>query len=174
MLDRIDVHCIWVSQAVLDLLPKPLPPSPEGGQIVTDPGTGVFCDNAQELVLSHWPKPTKEKKKEWVTLAMKSLNRLGLVGMHDAGVVPENIRLYEELAGTSEWSMRIYAMRECDKRNTFCPEATTKIERPDGSLSVKSVKLFAGKMPPFHDSNSELTRNRWCLRKLGQRYAGAV
>lgn len=143
MLDRVDVHCIWASRAVLDLLPQPLPPSPEGGEIITDPGPGVFCDNAMDMVLQHWPKPSPAQKKIYVKRAMQELNKVGLVSMHDAGIRPQDAQLYRELAGNEDWTMRIYAMLECEKRNTFCPEQAVKVERADGLLSIRSVKLFA-------------------------------
>lgn len=144
MLDRIDVHCIWVSNAVLQLLPNPLPASPVGGEIITNPGPGVFCDNAMDLVSEFVPRPGKEKKKGFVKRAMQELNKVGLVGMHDAGVVPNDLRLYKELADEEDWTVRVYAMLECRKRNNFCPEEALKIDRPDGRLRVQSVKLFAG------------------------------
>ena len=31
------------------------------------------------------------------------------------------------------------------ERNTFCPDQAVKVGHPDGMLSVRSVKLFAGK-----------------------------
>lgn len=149
MLDRVDVHCIWVSASVLALLPSPLPEIP-GGEIITDPLPGVFCDNAMDIVLEHWPKPTKEKKLGFIKNAMAELNKVGLVGMADAGVTPGDLAIYEELAETSsgdrdgDWTVRVYAMVECAKRNTFCPEQAPWIDRADGMLSVKSVKLFGG------------------------------
>lgn len=149
MLDRVDVHCIWVSSSVLSLLPDSLPEIP-GGEIITDPGPGVFCDNAMDIVLEQWPKPTKEKKIGFIKNAMIELNKVGLVGMADAGVTPSNLMIYDELAEKSsndqegDWTVRVYAMVECDKRNTFCPEDAPWIERTDGMLSVKSVKLFGG------------------------------
>lgn len=144
MLDRIDVHCIWVSQAVLDLLPEDLPDVP-GGEIVRDPGYGAFCDNAMEVVTSIWPKPNNKKKQKFIHSAMSELNKVGLVGMADAGVSPTNIALFKELAGSEKWTLRVYAMLECDERNTFCPEHAQKHVREDGFLSIQSVKLFAGK-----------------------------
>lgn len=48
------------------------------------------------------------------------------------------------MADTGLLNMRIYAMLECPVRNTFCGNITRKIEREDGMLSVRSVKLFAG------------------------------
>lgn len=145
MLDRVDVHCIWVSQPVLDLLPETIPDIP-GGQVVTDPGMGVFCDNAMDMVLALWPKPDDEKKKQFVKSAMTKLNEVGLVGIHDAGVTPGNLKLYKDLAGSDDWSVRVYAMIECDERNTFCPREVKKSKSLSGFLTVNSVKLFAGKL----------------------------
>ncbi len=45
MLDRVDVHCVWISPAVLRLLPDSIP-DVDGGEVVREPGLGVFCDNA--------------------------------------------------------------------------------------------------------------------------------
>ncbi|KAH9906744.1 amidohydrolase family-domain-containing protein [Xylariomycetidae sp. FL2044] len=142
MLDRVDVHCIWVSQMVLNLLPDDIPDVP-GGEIVRDPGMGVFCDNAMDMVMELWPKPDNNKKRKFVKTAMRKLNEVGLVGMHDAGVTPGNLNLYQELAGGDEWTVRVYAMAECYERNTFCPHAVEKYAGPDGFFQVQSVKLFA-------------------------------
>ena len=143
MLDRVDAHCIWVSQAVLDLLPDPFPNIP-GGEVVTDPGKGVFCDNAMDLIREKWPKPDRYDKTQYVQAAMRELNTLGLVGMHDAGAIPEDLNLFKDLADTEEWTLRVYAMLECEKRNTFCADEGVRIARDDGMLHVRSVKLFAG------------------------------
>ncbi|KAI2606421.1 amidohydrolase 3 [Hypoxylon fragiforme] len=142
MLDRVDVHCIWVSQAVLNLLPEPIPDVP-GGEVVRDPGMGVFCDNAMDMVMALWPKPDSKKKQRFVKSAMGKLNEVGIVGIHDAGVTPENLDLYKTLAGTEDWTVRVYAMVECYERNTFCPSEVERYTSPDGSLMIKSVKLFA-------------------------------
>ncbi|OTB07089.1 hypothetical protein M426DRAFT_54226 [Hypoxylon sp. CI-4A] len=142
MLDRVDVHCIWVSQAVLDLLPESIPDVP-GGEIIRDPGIGVFCDNAMDMVMALWPKPDNKKKQRFLKSAMKKLNEVGLVGMHDAGVVPGNLNLFKELTGGDDWTVRVYAMIECYERNTFCPNDVERYTSPDGFLSIQSVKLFA-------------------------------
>ncbi|UKZ83361.1 hypothetical protein TrVFT333_011169 [Trichoderma virens FT-333] len=107
MLDRIDVHCSWVSQAVLNLLPEEIPDVP-GGDIIRDPGPGVFCDNAMDMIMALWPQPGEEEKLE-----------------------------------LSNWTVRVYGMLECAKRNTFCPEDTPQISHSHGMFGLRSVKLFA-------------------------------
>ncbi len=130
-----------MSEKVLSLLPSPLPEVPAGGEIVAK---GVFCDNAMEMVLDHYPKPSKERKSKFIKNAMAELNKLGIVGMHDAGVVPGELRLYEEHSSDDDWTVRVNAMIECDARNTFCPKDVRKISTPNGMFHVRSVKLFGG------------------------------
>ncbi|KAG5753099.1 hypothetical protein H9Q70_004274 [Fusarium xylarioides] len=143
MLDRIDVHCTWVSQPVLDLLPSDLPETVPGGEIIRDPGLGVFCDNAMDLVISIWPQPGRDFKARTVKTAMKRLNEVGLVGMHDAGATPDTLNLYNELSSGDDWTLRVYAMLECPQRNSYCPEEAVKFARDDDRFAVQSVKLFA-------------------------------
>ncbi|TEA22887.1 putative amidohydrolase YtcJ [Colletotrichum sidae] len=142
MLDRIDVHCTWVSQAVLELLPADIPDIP-GGEIIRKPGMGVFCDNAMDFITNIWPKPGPEKKRAFVAAAMAKLNEFGLVGIHDAGVFPDQLDLYADMAHTEDWTVRVYAMLECAQRNTFCPDDAARVFQEDDWFSVKSVKLFA-------------------------------
>ncbi|KAI2639980.1 amidohydrolase [Xylaria nigripes] len=142
MLDRVDVHCIWVSQAILNLLPDDLPDVP-GGEIVREPGMGVFCDNAVAPVIALWPKPDSKKKAANLKSAMSQLNQLGLVGMHDAGVSAGDLNLYKELAGSEDWTVRVYAMAEYYDCNAVCPDPVTPYNDPNGFLSIQSVKLFS-------------------------------
>ena len=153
MLDLIDVQCTWVSQSVLDLLPNNIPDVP-GGEIVRKPGYGVFCDNAMELIMDIWPKPSAEMRAKDVKAAMRSLNEVGLVGMHDAGATPETLKLYSELADGEDWTVRVYSMLECPVRNTYCSDVAVKYSRDDDRFTVRSIKLFAG-TPPSSLSLSE-------------------
>lgn len=145
MLDRVDVHCTWVSNAVLSLLPSPLPSDIPGGEIVRDPGLGVFCDNAMDLVTPLWPKPTLAKKRAFITSATKALHAVGLVGMHDAGVLPDDLRLYHAMstAPSSPFTLRVYAMLECPVRNSFCPDLIPHLPPDNPHLTLRAVKLFA-------------------------------
>jgi predicted amidohydrolase YtcJ len=144
MLDRTDVHCTWVSDRVLALLPSDIEDVP-GGEIIREPGMGVFCDNAMEMIYRLLPKPNAEKKRRNIRAAMKSLNSVGLVGVHDAGQFPDTIALWEQWAGIVEdWTLRVYTMAECPDRNTVCLDKVRKIE--GDWLTVRSIKLFAGEL----------------------------
>lgn len=181
MLDRVDVHCIWVSNKVLSLLPAKLPSIP-GGEI---PAKGVFCDNAMDIVMEFYPKPSLERKSNFIKEAMFELNKLGIVGMHDAGVFPSEIRLYESLVEDKDWTVRVNAMLECETRNTFCPDEANKISTSNGMLHMQSVKLFgdgalgswgSAMIEPYSDksgSSGSLLVNATTLTKLTREWAAA-
>lgn len=48
-----------------------------------------------DLPLEKWPHPTRAEKVEFVKDAMKSLHSAGIVGVHDAGVLPEDVEMYD-------------------------------------------------------------------------------
>ncbi|KAF2677382.1 amidohydrolase 3 [Lentithecium fluviatile CBS 122367] len=180
MLDRVDVHCIWVSDKVLSLLPNPTPEVP-GGEI---PADGVLCDNAIDLVMKYYPKPSNERRTKFIREAMFELNKLGIVGIHDAGVYPAELVLYQELSKNESWTVRVNAMVECEARNTFCPDDVANISTPDGRLHVQSVKLFAdgalgswgsAMIEPYSDKSSSgsLLVDAETLTKLTHKWAKA-
>jgi len=81
--------------SVLDLL-KPLPTDIPGGEIIRDPGLGVLCDTAATLVENISPPKTEQDRIKMFKTAMQSLNSVGLVGVHEAGVFPTNIKMYQK------------------------------------------------------------------------------
>ncbi|KAJ2898549.1 putative amidohydrolase [Zalerion maritima] len=145
MIDRVDVHCTLVSKAILDLLPDEFPDIP-GGEVVREPGMGVFCDNAMDMVYDLWPQPNEARKTEFVKSAMKDLNRFGIVGVHDAGVNSAGLDLFKKLTKTPDWTVRVYAMAECTAgHNHFCADEVSKVsfQETGDLLAVQSIKLFA-------------------------------
>lgn len=151
MLDRVDVHCVLTSQKVLNLLPDPLPESPPGGVVVTDPGPGVFCDNAMDIIIYPLtPKPDVAQKTRWFHTAMRELNKVGIVGIGDAGMRPEDVSILESMVEKDELTVRIDVMLECAERNTYCPteaKGLKLLDCPEGMgadmLMLGGVKLFA-------------------------------
>ncbi|KAI9645307.1 hypothetical protein NHQ30_006042 [Ciborinia camelliae] len=150
MLDRVDLHCVWTSEKVLSLLSNPLPESPPGGEIITNPGPGVFCDNAMDdIIYPLAPKPDIPQKVRWLKTAMTELNKVGITAMSDAGMRMEDVKILQDLARRDELSVRIRVMAECEERNTYCHQdlRTVKVMR-DGSgggdmLLFGGIKLFA-------------------------------
>ncbi|KAF3934506.1 hypothetical protein ABW19_dt0205189 [Dactylella cylindrospora] len=139
VLIRVDVHCIWVSNAILSLLPSPLP-TPPGGSI---PSHGVFCDNAMDLVLQFMPPVTEGDIEGYITTAVRELNKVGLVGVMDAATSVKEIPVYKRLAEKGDLGMRIYGMAECGVRNRFCEVEKVKVINRAGAFILRAVKLFA-------------------------------
>ena len=150
-LDRVDVHCVLTSQKILDLLPNPLPEPPAGGFIITEPGPGVFCDNAMDAIINPIaPKPDVAQKTRWFKTAMAELNKVGVTGAGDAGMRPQDVMILENMAFNGELSMRMNVMLECPERNTYCPDdiASLKLLKSpqgmgDNKLILGGVKIFA-------------------------------
>jgi predicted amidohydrolase YtcJ len=57
---------------------------------------GVLCDSALTLVENIFPPKTEEERVKTFKLAVRDLNSVGLVGVHEASVFPENIQLYKK------------------------------------------------------------------------------
>ena len=96
------------------------------------------------------PKPDVAQKTRWFKTAMRELNKVGIVGVSDAGMRPDDVAILESMAQSGELSIRINVMLECAERNTYCPEETRNLkilDTPDGlgasTLMLGGVKLFA-------------------------------
>jgi predicted amidohydrolase YtcJ len=152
MLDRVDVHCVLISQKVLDLLPNPLPKAPPGGIIVTDPGLGVFCDNSMDAIIYPLaPKPDVAQRTRWFKTAMKELNKVGIVGVGDAGMRSDDVSILESMTEKGELSIRINVMLECAERNTWCPDEFRGLKLINSSEGLGTSTLMLGGVKLFAD-----------------------
>ncbi|KAF3905614.1 hypothetical protein ABW21_db0200561 [Orbilia brochopaga] len=140
ILYRVDVHCVWVSEAVVRLLGETLPDPPHGGTI---PTRGVFCDNAIDLITEVMPEPTEEDVETWITTAIPELQKVGLVGVMDAATAPREVPVYRRLAEEGRLGLRVYGMAECPQRNTFCDAQKEEVINRDGMFMLRAVKIFA-------------------------------
>ena len=86
---------------------------PSGGKVERtasgDP-TGVFIDNAKDLVEHFIPPGTREETRQAIRAAIAESQRYGLVGLHDAGESRATIDLMEEMAKAGEIPFRLYVM----------------------------------------------------------------
>jgi hypothetical protein len=120
---------------------------PEGGRIVRladGSPSGVFVDNAQDLVDRAIPAATREETKQALVAAVKEANRWGLVGVHDAGAGARTIELYEELAKAGQLDLRTYVMIADDSAaiaRWFARGPQSALH--DGRLWVRAIKLYA-------------------------------
>jgi predicted amidohydrolase YtcJ len=120
---------------------------PTGGRIeraADRAPSGVFVDNAQDLVVQRIPAPTPAETREAVRAAIKEMHRWGLVGVHDAGESRADIELFESMAAAGEFDLRAHVMIGDDSAAIAHYLARgPRSALHDGRLWIRSIKLYA-------------------------------
>lgn len=111
-LRRIDGHAGWANHAAMQLagLSKKTA-EPEGGRVLRDPSgepTGVFIDNAMDLIERALPKPSGPELEAAIITASGYVAARGLTAVSDMGLSPEAIGAYRRLAEQGRLPIRIY------------------------------------------------------------------
>ncbi len=147
-LRRVDGHAAWANTAALEAANFDAIRSaddPEGGRILRDEAgepTGVFIDAAMGLVDRHQPETTSEQYEAGLRLALAETARLGLTGVHEAGVSLEVVDLYQRAIDEGWFTLRLYGMVGGRGRtfDHFCENGM--IDNYGDRLTVRSVKYF--------------------------------
>lgn len=182
VLERVDGHAYVVNAKAMELAHvSSSTADPEGGRIIriaSGAPTGVLIDNAQDLIDRAIPVPTRAVIRKAILAAVAECNRWGLTGVHDAGVEPDTIGIYEELAKAGNYNLRNYVMLADPGE----PGSATASRNPyllrgpqsalyDGHLWIRAIKLYAdgalgsrgaALLAPYADepANSGLLRSR--------------
>lgn len=110
---RVDGHAGLANAAALKLAGiQRDTPTPPGGEILKDEHgepTGVFIDNAMDLITKHIDQPGSDPA-ALILKAQELCLAAGLTGVHDAGVTPAEIAVYQSLADRGQLKLRVYAM----------------------------------------------------------------
>ena len=113
-LTRVDGHAGLVNAKALEAARvTAATKDPDGGRFIRDAAgnpTGVLIDAAQGVVARAIPAVPKAELREQALAAIAEANRWGLTGIHDAGVGPEGIEVYQELAREGRYNLRNYVM----------------------------------------------------------------
>jgi hypothetical protein len=113
-LSRIDGHAAWANLKAMQAAGVTRhTPDPPGGSIERDARgepTGVFVDNAQDLIGAVQPVPTRERIKAWILRGLGRCAEAGLTEIHDAGVAEEEAAAFLELAEGGQLPLRVYLM----------------------------------------------------------------
>lgn len=144
-LTRVDGHAGWANTRAMTLAGiTDQTPDPPGGKIVRDAqgkATGVLVDRAQGLVRSKIPPATFAQIKRQLELAARECARLGLTGVHDAGVSREDLQAYRELIREGKFPLRVWAMIGGD--GPLWREFAERGPEVGDYLTVRSIKLVA-------------------------------
>ena len=120
---------------------------PSGGRverIASGEPTGVFVDNAKELVEKAIPRETREETRGEIKAAIAESQKYGLVGLHDAGESRATIDLMEEMAKAGEIPFRLNVMIGDDSA-AVAHYLARGPQRAlyDNHLWIASIKLYA-------------------------------
>ncbi|KAF9809090.1 hypothetical protein IEO21_07588 [Rhodonia placenta] len=144
VLQSKDGHALWVSSTVIKSM-EPMPEDVPGGVIMRDDSgnpTGVFLDNAQDLVVL--PEPSHETLDRRFAATVKDALALGLTSIHDAGFNPRSLEFFQKQAEDRKLPIRIYGMTYFDENAEYWGNTSHKVMgEGDNRLWARSVKIFA-------------------------------
>jgi predicted amidohydrolase YtcJ len=147
-LDRVDGHAAWGNTAAIKLAGVDASTrDPVGGRIEHDADgnpEGVFVDAAIALVQAKVPPVTEREAAAALDSALAAMARVGLTGVHDAGIDARVFALYRHYADQHKLTARIYAMiRGTDADFDAISKDGPLSGYGNDFLSVRAVKLFA-------------------------------
>lgn len=141
-LTRIDGHAILCNQAALNLGKVTKDSKVDGGEVVLKDGklTGILIDNAESLVMDHWPRETRESIAKALIAAQDMCFEYGLTTVDDAGLDREAIEVIDSLQKANILKMRIYAMVSASDENLdyYLNKGIYKTDY----LNVRSFKVY--------------------------------
>jgi predicted amidohydrolase YtcJ len=117
---------------------------PEGGTIVRDRAgepTGLFKDNAMDLIARAIPPPTLEETIEKVRVALQHAASLGVTSLQDMTASATELRAYQSLAAAGVLTARIYSIQNRDIDGLVAAGISTGFGTD--WLRIGGVKLFA-------------------------------
>jgi predicted amidohydrolase YtcJ len=146
-LRRVDGHAGWANTKAMELAGiTSKTKSPAGGEIIRDNNnnpTGVFIDNAMDLIIENIAPLTKKEQKIALIKALNKLASLGLTSVHDAGIFTDNLQLFKELNDEHSLPIRINAMLYLPSNNWQSTIKQGPFVSSDDMLNFNSVKIQA-------------------------------
>ncbi|OGT74404.1 MAG: amidohydrolase [Gammaproteobacteria bacterium RIFCSPLOWO2_02_FULL_57_10] len=146
-LSRVDGHAGWANSAAMTIAGVDiLTEDPDGGQIIRDAEgrpTGVFVDNAMDLITAKIPRLSIEEEKIALTKAMLALAGYGMTSVHDAGVSAQTVQAYKELLQEGPLPIRVNAMLGAGDPQLESLLAEGHFVSPDNTFTINSIKISA-------------------------------
>ncbi|WP_085302382.1 amidohydrolase [Colwellia polaris] len=146
-LARVDGHAGWANSKAMALagITKDTL-SPDGGEIIKDKNgmpTGVFIDNAMDLINQSIAPLTVQEQKQVLVKAMDSLASFGLTSVHDAGIDTDNLNAFKALSQENAMSIRVNAMLYLPSPNWQQTLDNGQYRSKDDMFTFNSVKIQA-------------------------------
>lgn len=164
-LRRVDGHAGLANARAMELAGiAPQTPDPPGGEIMRNADgepTGLLIDNAMHLIEQRIPPEARGRPEDLILKAQELCLAAGLTGVHDAGVSPAEIELYQQLERDGRLKLRIYAMVSAPYAMRWFEEhGIYEGER----LTVRAAKLYM--------DGAMGSRGAWLLEPYSDRPTG--
>jgi predicted amidohydrolase YtcJ len=149
-LSRVDGHAVWVNGALLEAAAQDLgPKDPEGGRVLRGKDgkpTGLFVDNAIDLVSKHLPAPSAADLERWLLAGAKAAADAGLVAVHDMGLATDALPILLRLDEEGRLPLRVFVYLDGSDEGALEVARAAKAQldkAPPGRVRVQGLKLFA-------------------------------
>ncbi|NUM31781.1 MAG: amidohydrolase [Bacteroidetes bacterium] len=139
LLKRVDGHAVIANSKLINFAGITSKTLIEGGKILTENNTltGVFIDNATELIESKIPNADSKIKTKRLLKAQNECLKNGLTQIADAGLPLKDIFLIDSLCKANVLKMRFYLMSNPDK------EILENKPFENNNVKWKSVKIYS-------------------------------
>ncbi len=174
MLSHASGHAIFANAKAMEIANVTSETTdPRGGKIVKDKEgnpIGVFMEEAEQLISSHYQKyldertleEQKNEKKKAITLAIDECLSNGITSLHDAGASFEDIKILRQMVEHGEIKIRLYEML-LEDYNLLKDSirAYQTVGYGNNHLTVQAIKLYmdgalgsrgAWLLSPYQDS----------------------
>ena len=144
LLRRVDGHALLANDAAIkkagiDKNTK----DPVGGKIMHDENgelTGIFIDNAIDLILNKMPKPSTEDYKRWIEDGLYACADNGLTAVHDMGFPIDALKALKALDDADELPIRVFLYLDGSDERAYQALTEWKFSK---MVSMQGVKLYA-------------------------------
>ncbi len=122
-------------------------PSPNGGEVFKMLGkpTGIFNENAEELIARVLPPTSEADRKKALALAIEACLKNGITYFHQAGSGQKDIDLFKSFLDTDQFKIRMHTMllgsdeKLLNKYFDSGPESGSY----NNHLNIRAIKLYA-------------------------------
>jgi predicted amidohydrolase YtcJ len=162
---RVDGHAGLANARAMELAGVgPATQSPEGGEVLRENGqpTGLFVDNAEGIIGAVIPDGLTGSAEECILKAQEMCLEFGLTGVHDAGVSPQEVEVYQGLESSARLKIRVYGMVHASMAREF-------FELRGGAIDSFKLSVYAAKA---YIDGAMGSRGAWLLEPYADRSAG--
>lgn len=148
VITRVDGHALLANARAMELAGvTAATPDPAGGRIVRDPAgypTGVFVDNAENLINRVVPRATPVQTRRYLQAALAEVHKWGLTSVHDAGEPRGTIDLIESMAAQGDFDLRTYVMVSADTASERHYFSRGPVNGAHGNrVWIRTIKVYA-------------------------------